>query len=250
MQQIELRPRPHTPLPPPATGQRRSSQTIIIAAVTLFALSGLLVGFAIGTLHRPQTATTGNPKTSATQPVSSQPTVPTVKSSIKPSLLGCPGISQATGTQQPDGTTVYTFAAYAMNTAHGVCNKQNNPVLASGITFKLWLVQRFPDGKGIAFPDGAKKVLNAISGPITGKTLDLDNGKVSDPDVPEISGLTFDPTTAQVQTSNAQGQVTWKYTVSPSVPEGQYDLVVLSDWAGQYFNWSWINITIKKKAGN
>lgn len=250
MQQVELQPRPNTPFPPYGTGGGRiSPQTIMIVAVTLFALSGLLVGFAVGRLNpHKQVATSGGLAPKSTQPIPPQPTTTPVKTIIKPSPIGCPGISAVTATQKSDATTVYTFSAFAKDRSHSIC-KNNNPLNVAGITFKLWLVQRFQDNKGIALPDGPQKIFAAVSTPITGKTLDLNTQKVSDPDIPEVSGLNFDPTTAQVQTSNAQGQVTWKYTVSASIPQGDYDLVVLSDWVGQYYNWSWTNIEIKK-AGN
>jgi hypothetical protein len=59
-------------------------------------------------------------------------------------------------------------------------------------------------------------------------------------------GLQFDSATLQTQVCNDQGQAKWNYTVSPSVAPGSYDLVVLTDWQGKSFIWSWFHITIKK----
>ena len=38
----------------------------------------------------------------------------------------------------------------------------------------------------------------------------------------------------------------WNYTVAQSVDPGTYYLMVLTDWDGVHFNWSWVNMTIKK----
>jgi hypothetical protein len=80
--------------------------------------------------------------------------------------------------------------------------------------------------------------VNTIQKPLT--------GRAQDQSYQEIQALNFDTGTQQTQLSNVKGRVTWKYQVASSVAPGDYDLVVLSDWDGKYYNWSWANIEIKK----
>ncbi len=60
------------------------------------------------------------------------------------------------------------------------------------------------------------------------------------------NALTFSSDASQIQPTDSNGQVTWNYNISPSVDQGQYYLVVLMDWQGQYFDWSWRFVTITK----
>lgn len=64
----------------------------------------------------------------------------------------------------------------------------------------------------------------------------------------EIPGaLNFNPNTSQVLLSNTSGVATWKFTVATFVNPGMYYLVILMDWNGKHYNWSWANITIKQE---
>jgi hypothetical protein len=222
-------------------------QSIIIAAITLFALSGLLIGFAVGVLNRPKQTQATLPNSKGITPIATQQASPTTSPAVAPIELGCPYVGPYT-VNEASGVT-YTLTSYARdNSSKSTCSSNNKPIHVAGITFKLWLIQRLPDHKGITFNSvlTPKQLLNTISTPLTGKTLDLATGKPMDPDISEVQLLTFDSTTLQVQQSNTSGQVTWKYTISPSTPNGDYDLVILSDWNGQYYNWSWADIEVKK----
>jgi hypothetical protein len=224
----------------PGSG-RPQSPSIIFIALTLFALAGLLIGFAVGIFTHQHTATANNNKS----PISTLPAHPKASATtqaVQAVPLGCPKvIALSAETQLADGTTPYSITEQAMRQIHGPCDPKNTPLQAANITFKLWLIQRIPGGSLLAISGTPQQILTGIANTIA--------GKVGNQNFPEIPGLTFDATTPQVQQSNAQGQVTWKYTIAPSVPDGKYDLVVLSGW-GQYYNWSWVDIDIQKAGDN
>lgn len=238
MQQTILRPQPN--MPPQSNGRAQSSSVLMIA-LTLFALAGLMIGFAVGVFTHQKSAQTDTTNKGTSMPVVSQKATPQQSPVAQALPLGFPALSNGgttfVDTQTADGNTQYTVGAQAVDS-------NNKPLHAAGITFKLWLVQRIPNHKTFMLannPSPAQTLTN-ITNPIP--------GKVQDTNYPEISGFTFTPTTAQVQTSDAQGQVTWKYTIAPSVPAGNYNLVILSDWAGKYYNWSWFNIQIQQVGNN
>jgi hypothetical protein len=140
-----------------------------------------------------------------------------------------------------DGRTPNTLAIQAQIQGPGVCQfTTDKPLHVPGITCKLWLVQRIPEGQVLEFPKGRAQLshVELLSSPLT--------GTIQHTDVPEIQGLHFDSATPQTQLCNDQGQAKWNYTVSPSVAPGSYDLVVLTDWQGKSAIWSWFHITIKK----
>ncbi|MBE3560226.1 MAG: hypothetical protein IMW89_13535 [Ktedonobacteraceae bacterium] len=218
------------------------TQKVVIIAIALFALAGLISGFTIGTVVRPA-KTPVQPPARQNQITVIAGKTPTATATPTPSTvpLGCPAISLGnTAVQQADGATTYTISAQARDKS-APCPK-GKPVQAAGITCKLWLVQRIPDGKILQFKDAEAdklKHIEQLNGPLT--------GSVQDNDYPEIQGLQFDQTTPQTQQCNNQGQANWKYVITPTVPAGDYCLLVLTDWNGKYYNWSWINIVIQKK---
>jgi hypothetical protein len=116
-------------------------------------------------------------------------------------------------------------------------NKQTQqPMQASGISCKLWLVTRIPANIGFTLPENRLQSLD-IENPL--------NGTVQGIPYPDVSGIMFDTSTPQVQSSNAQGQVTWRYRLNPSIQTNiGYDLVVLNDWEGKSYNWYWADIDI------
>ncbi len=130
--------------------------------------------------------------------------------------------------QKADGTS-YTLMTQAINA-------QNKPVHATDITCKLWLVKRIPTGTILDIPISVLKNVNTIPNPIVGSV----NGRTFE----EVDGLNFDNSTPQTHLCNANGQFTWKYQLSSSVDSGAYDLVVLTDWNGEFYNWAWINIEV------
>jgi hypothetical protein len=213
------------------------SRTIIFFAIFLFALAGLISGFSVGAFVRPNLLLPAlSSNQSATRQIPGQSQTATHTSTTSHFVkLGWPVIPTYSALEIADSSTTYTLIAYAVdqtiNSGHG------NPVHASGITFKLWLVHRIPTSSTLMLDRQVLQKVASIQDPLT--------GTVQDTSYPEISGLSFDTSTQQTHLGNTKGKMVWKYRVSSSVAPGDYDLVVLSDWDGKYFNWSWINITIK-----
>jgi flagellar basal body-associated protein FliL len=219
-------------------GTLSSTRKLLTIVIVAFSLAGLIAGFAIGGLtgSKPTTTTAGTPGPRPKQTVAVQNTVtvtpkPTVQPIVK---LDPPKTLNISATaQKADGTTSYTLTIQ-------VIDKQNKqPVHAPGITCKAWLVQRIPAGQKMDIDTNTLKAVTSLTTtPIQG-TLNPGGQPVT-----EISGLTFVSPTTQTAPSNADGQVTWKYTIAPTVAPGDYDLVILTDWQGVRFNWSWDDITI------
>src|SRR5579863_5299028 len=115
------------------------SQSIAIVAIILFALSGLVSGFAIGAfVHLPQSPSANTGTSGKTSLIAKQSPVSTrVTHTIRTVPLGWPVIEYFNDMEIADGSTLYTFSAYpvdqSVDTGHG---KQ---VFASGITCKVWL---------------------------------------------------------------------------------------------------------------
>jgi hypothetical protein len=215
---------------------------IVLTAFIFFALSGLLIGFAVGAFTRfRQPQPTGN-KGTATVVVQTQAPKPTATVDVLAlGGVGCPSISQVVPTELADGKTSYTFSAQAqIRDPSGRCQfTVDRPLHASGITCKLWLIQRLPKNQTLLFPKEKERLTRVeLTSPLT--------GTIQNTDFPEIQGLRFDSNTPQTQLCTDQGQATWTYTVAPSVAPGDYDLLVLTDWQGKSMSWSWVNIAVKK----
>lgn len=223
--------------PPASRSNPGASQAVRVAvlAVILFALSGLITGFAFGAfVHFSPTKTASSTTNVSTiqQNTGNTTTATTKKVHVVP--LGFPSLQTYTYSEVANGTTVYSATLQATDKSKG--NTWGNPEHASGITCKLWLVHHF--SKGILnIPLSTLQNIQSLQNPITGQV----NGR----SYPEVSALNFDGT-SQTQTCNASGQATWKYTVSQSVKAGNYYMVALTDWDGKAFNWSWYDITIKQ----
>ena len=208
------------------------TRTIAIIAICLFGLAGLLSGFATGAfLHANRLAQNSGPGSAIAQTQTAQSATPTHPQRSHPVELAIPAIDTITRSEVANGTTPYTFSAQAIYASNG------KPVEAADIKCKLWLVQLIPVNGKLAIPDSTLRTVSDLKSSIT--------GTVNGVSYPEVSGLSFDSTTPQTHFCNTFGKGNWKYTVSPSVQPGEYDLVVLTDWLGQHYNWSWINITIK-----
>lgn len=199
------------------------SRTIAIIAILLFALAGLISGFAVGAFVRPnQTHQATNSNQPINPPVqgktgTSTPTpIPT-----SPELLGEPIISNVQYSEKADGTTSYTFTTQAVD-------KQQQPVHKTGITCKLWLTR---DGKvNNNMPTTRLKAIDTLAQPFPKEVA---------------NALNFNATTPQVQPC-AAGQGNWSYNLSSSLESGTYYLVVLTDWSGVHYNWAWAQISVKK----
>lgn len=203
------------------------SRTVAVTAILLFALSGLISGFAVGAFVRPNFGLPSSRNT-GTIPIMQKNQTQTSASTMHPTPLGYPVIDQANNIELADGTTFYIFSAHAVD--RSIDKGHGKPVHASGITCRLWLMPMTQDPRSIP-QDRLKSPDTLQSTPLPG----------------EVPGLIFDQTTAQTQACNADGQGTWKYHLDPSISPGPYYLVVLTDWQGIHYNWSWVMVNIKKQ---
>jgi|SRR5215467_14085240 len=197
------------------------SRTVAFAAILLFAFSGLISGFAVGAFVHPNFALPVH-DTGTHPAVQTNPTP--VKATIEnPVPLAPPSINAVDKVEIADGTTAYTLSSQTVD-------KSGKLVQTSGITCRLWLIPTSAGAPTIPL-DRLKSPDTLQSSPLPG----------------EVQGLIFDPTTTQTQPCSANGQGIWKYSLDPSVSPGSYFLVVLTDWQGAHFNWSWVIVTIKKQ---
>ncbi len=215
--------------PPEFEGKSRGglSVVIVVFAVFLFALSGLMMGLAVGAFTRAH-----KPASTPPQSVAQQKLTPTPVQNVNILALGgiaCP-IFNPTFSQTADGTTSYQLSAtiedrsISQNTPCG----SGNPLKVSGITCKLWITNNLAS--------------------LTGLTKDhfqpATNMQNTFPD--EIqNALTF--TSGQpVQDCSPTGTTIWSYKLSPTLQAGTYYLAVAADWQGQSWNWSWRQINVTK----
>ncbi len=214
------------PSPTKLNPQARKIATI---AILLFALSGLISGFAVGAFVRPKPATVTTHNTgSGTSTIAQNTSTATIAAQPVPVAFDYPKTDQVDSFEKADGSTFYTFSAHI-----------NVAIRASDLTCKLWLVQRIPANTNFDLESTNNlKDINTLSNPLTG----IANGQTFN----EIQDLNFDPGTPQTQSCTTYQQATWKYQVSTTAHPGDYDLVVLFDWQGKHYNWSWDNIVIKK----
>lgn len=218
---------------PSSSGLSQQSRRIAMFAILLFALSGLISGFALGAFVKPKIPGITPNNGGGITPVAQGTKTATPDVQPRPVAFNDPSIDHYHTIEKNDGT-VYTFSAYLAN----VVGKNGQPVYATDLTCKLWLIQHI-DGKldlSATILANINEIQNPITGTITGEGTP----------VPEVSGaLNFDSTTNQVQACATSGDVTWKYSLSSSVNPGNYELVVLFDWQGKHYNWSWKDIKIK-----
>lgn len=205
----------------------QQTRKIAVFAILLFALSGLISGFAVGAFTHAKSRTSGTTTTgSQTTPVGQITRI--TNPNMHPIRMGDPVVTQIKSFQKADGSTLYTFTAHAVDTS--IDRHQGKQIYAPGITCKLWL-QSIPGNNFVDLPIERLRKID-IQEPLTADEI---------PDA-----LIFSPGVAQIQSTDSNGQVTWNYEISPSVNPGSYYLVVLMDWQGQYSNWSWRYVSITK----
>ncbi len=228
MQQTMSRPQPNMQPDNQNSGPART-QSLIITAITLFALSGLIIGFATGAVTRPQQAAKPTVVPTANSIVKQAQPSPT-QATTQPVQLGCPSIDQTDNSGVADGTSTHTFQMHVMGTTDPKsCNANTKAIQSSGITCKLWLTKNTDEAL-----KGAEAVwsnINAVQQPIEGEVQ---------------GGLLFNSSTPQTQMCNSQGQAKWEFSVSPTVKHGNYFLVVMADWNGKYYNLAWTYFTVQK----
>jgi serine/threonine protein kinase len=199
--------------------------TVLIMLVLLLILSGvgsyiLVQSFSNGKNNSSQTS-----RNDSNFGISTPTSTPTSTPAIQPVPLGYPVINQALYQERADGSTLYTLSAYAVDRSADLGH--GNPIHVSGITCRLWLTK---DGKVNAnMPSDRLRSVNTLQAPFPKEVSDA---------------LNFSSDTSQVQSTDSDGQATWKYTLPSSLGSGAYYLVVLMDWNGVYYNYSWIMITI------
>lgn len=206
------------------------STIIIILALLLFALSGLMTGFATGAFTRPKPTqhpqgnkgTKGALLATATPQQTSSPSTTSTPQVVK---LGIPFVQELTSKEKADGTTNYTVTAYPVDKEH------QSQVHFPDITCKLWLTKdKNATETLLAAPDKLTS-LDTVS-----QVLPTEMDKA----------LMFVGSTSQTQPCNANGLTTWTYTVSSTVKSGMYFIMVLTDWKGKAYNWRALEISVKK----
>ena len=215
---------------------------MIITAITLFALSGLIVGLAVGAFMRTQRPQTSTITKGKTVPTATPKPKATAKTAVQARAIGCPAMTTSAYELMAGSTTTYTVTAQVRDRSGGAaCSQQNKALAAAGVTCKIWLVKILPTNKQTSFPNDAN---NLLKGDVAHLTNSLTITEAGGATHPEVAGLQFSAGTTQTQTCNNQGLGTWQYTVSSQVPAGKYSLLALTDWSG-FYNWSWIDITVQ-----
>jgi hypothetical protein len=209
----------------------QQTRKVALIAILLFALSGLISGFAVGAFVQPRAHTgsgTGTGTTgSRTKPIAhATPSQGTTAVSENVNLDD-PLIKQGDYSyfQIANGSTSYTLSAL-------ILNKNKTPIQASDVSCRLWLTK---DGD-----------VNSILG-ADHYAIPRSIGTFQQPFPKEAVGaLNFIAPSQQVQFCAPNGKTTWTYTISPSIDPGTYYLVTLASWRGKSFSWYWLAIMIKK----
>jgi hypothetical protein len=209
----------------------QQTRKIAIIAILLFALSGLISGFAVGAFVHPKAETGTGAGTGATDsgttPIAHLTRTPVSTTTAEHINLDLPVISQGDYSyfQIANGSTNYTFSAQ-------IINKDKNATQAPDVTCKLWLTKE-KDVNSILRAD-QYSLLRSID-------------TIQQPFPKEVVGaFNYIAPAQQTQPCAPTGKTSWNYTISQSVDPGKYSLVVLADWKGKSFNWSWVQIVIKK----
>lgn len=231
MQQVASRPKQNL-------NGNNQTQKIVITAITLFALSGLMMGFAVGAFtrsHKP-TATTQTvmPPALTKQPTPQPTTAPTVD--VAAVGISCPITSPSAISQVADGNTNYTLSAEIQDQSISkdpVPCGTGKDLHTAGLICKIWLTRN---------QDSLKRLAREQLSPVS---------NLQNPFPGEVQGaFQFTGNQQQVQPCNQTGLTTWSYTLSPTLKSGTYFLAVVADWQGQVFNWRWDNITIHGQGNN
>jgi hypothetical protein len=210
---------------PHSSGLSSQSRRVAIFAILLFGLSGLISGFAMGAFVRPKIPGITTSIGSGTTPAVSQSTSTKTTTQMRPINIGYPVVDQMAGVETANGTTLYTLSAHAVDTS--IDAGHGKPLHAAGITGKLW-IERIPGDGNVNLPLAKITTMN-LQQPLTHEEIP--------------NGLSF--TTPQIQQTNSNGQVIWRYTVATNVHSGMYYLVELFDWQGKHYNWAWQVIRVK-----
>jgi hypothetical protein len=201
--------------------------TIVVFAIFLFALSGLMMGLAVGAFTRHQQNPTPQQSNVAQQKAQ---TTPTPNANIAQRGIACP-IFNPTFSETADGATDYQLSATLEDTsisknANSGCGS-GNLLKVSGITCKIWVTNN-------------SDVLKSLTKDDFQPAANMQN---TFPD--EILGAVTFTSGQRVQDCSPTGVTSWSYKLSPTLKSGNYFLAVAADWQGQSWNWSWREITVK-----
>ena len=200
------------------------AQPIIILAITLFAFSGLMVGFTVGAFSHFKSSPNQTNQTPVAANHITPTTIPTPSPTPLVVLLGFPNLT-VSPTPNPDGTQTYSVSIQAIDK-----NTPNKLVTADGITCRIWLVSQD----------------NNPNTDLSNDSAQLQHPDTFDQQFPhEVQGaLIFNPATTNETQQCVKGVAQWTFTLSPTVPKGNYFLVGLTDWQGQHWNWTSRQITV------
>lgn len=211
-------------------------QTIIITAISLFALSGFMVGFAFGAFARSKGEISSSITNNHDIPIVSQKPLLTPSPTPQQPLqsLGCPDVEANVTHMVADEQTSYESTVQAKDKTGNPGNTCSDialekPIITDGIICRIWLTKAQDPSKDLINASNQLQHVDQLSNPL--------------PD--EIQpGLLFDSSTPQVQPCK-QGLGSWKFTISSTVSSGDYFIMGLTDWQGTHYNWSWYSVKIK-----
>ncbi|GCE06187.1 hypothetical protein [Dictyobacter aurantiacus] len=215
-------------------GGNSQVQTIMITAITLFALSGAILGFAVGAFTHPRTVqqiinTSGGDKKTTPVVVAKTPSPITTAVTTQAIPQGCPGIGTTYGI---DGTITLTLAA--KQKVQGSCNPVNEPDLTSnGITCRIFLAK-------------AKGVAPEIDGTDIALFKDTNNYGGTFPH--EINPGLVVVNGGSLTQPCMQGKATWTLKLADTLNKGKYYIVGLTG-NSPFYNYSWstqLNVTGQK----
>ena len=208
----------------------QQSRRVVVTAILLFALAGLLSGFAVGAFVHPKSHTgtgSGTGSTgSKTTPIAHTTPTQSITTNAEHINLKEPAIAPSYSSfQSADGNSNYTISAF-------IINKNSTPIRATDVTCKLWLTKE----------ENVSSILRAGDYALL-RSIDT----LQQPFPKEVTGvLNYIAPSQQIQPCAPTGMTSWSYTISQSAAPGTYSLVVLADWKGRSFNWSWVTISIQK----
>src|ERR1700722_13334112 len=140
-----------------SNGLSPQSRRIATFAIILFALSGLISGFAVGAFVRPKIGGVGSTGGNGISPIVQQTRTTTPVSAIKPQKMGFPKVDHYSYREFADGQTFYLFSAHAIDTS-------GNRLHVTGITCKLWLTRQ-----QVVPQHNEWSPVEALNNPVTGE---------------------------------------------------------------------------------
>lgn len=243
----------HTVKPQKNSGAPQG-QSLIITAITIFALAGAILGFSVGAITHPHTtqqptADKGPDKKPTSAAVVPSPTPsPTVVTTIKAEPLSCPGMPLDTDVTG----TVYHLIVSAIDKIHekDPCGASvaTKPTTNPNTTCRIWLTQKKDETEE---KKDVSDDINAVSTALRSSNKPLNFSAVFTHEIPD--GLVFTgstgSTSSQPCTKEALGTGTgvgaqWSFTLSPTLSAGTYMLVGLT-WNETYYNWSYRQVVKK-----